>query len=174
MKSSTISFKPLQEDDLELLCKWLDKPHIKEWWNDGLNHDEIKDKYRKRIGDTIVVSFIVYLDSKPIGFIQYYHANKVRDGWWSEEVEGTIGIDQFIGEKDLINRGIGTEMIRAFVDHLFCNLNAKKIITDVDPKNRRAIRCYEKVGFEFVKEIMTPDGITHLMIINKNQFLETP
>lgn len=26
MKSSTISFKPLQEDNLELLCKWLDKP----------------------------------------------------------------------------------------------------------------------------------------------------
>ena len=41
MKSSAISFKPLQEDDLELLCKWLDKPHVKEWWNDGLSHDEI-------------------------------------------------------------------------------------------------------------------------------------
>lgn len=46
----TISFKPLQENDLELLCKWLDKLHVKEWWNDGLNHDEIKEKYRKRKG----------------------------------------------------------------------------------------------------------------------------
>lgn len=75
MKSSTISFKPLQENDLELLCKWLDMPHVKEWWNDGLNHDEIKEKYRKRIGDTIVVPFIVYLDNKPIGFIHTVNYN---------------------------------------------------------------------------------------------------
>lgn len=168
------SFDPLQKTDLDLLCKWLNEPHVKEWWDDNLTNDEIKSKYGTRIGDSVIVPFIAYLNKKPIGFIQYYQANKVGDGWWPDEAEGTLGIDQFIGEKDLINRGIGTEMIREFVDHLFRNLNAKKIITDVAPKNRRAIRCYEKVGFEFVKEIMTPDGVAHLLAINKNQFLETP
>ncbi len=68
------------------------------------------------------------MNDNPIGFIQYYQADKVGDGWWPEEQEGTIGIDQFIGEKDLINRGIGTKMIRAFIDHLFINSNIKKII----------------------------------------------
>ena len=168
------SFNPLQEADLSLLCDWLNEPHVKEWWDDNLTNDEIKSKYGTRIGDSVIVPFIAYLNKKPIGFIQYYQADKVGDGWWPDEVEGTIGIDQFIGEKDLLNRGIGTKMIRAFVHHLFRNLNAKKIIADVDPKNLRAIRCYEKVGFEFVKEMMTPDGIAHLMVINKNKFLETP
>jgi RimJ/RimL family protein N-acetyltransferase len=163
------SFKPLQESDLNLLCHWFSEPHVKEWWNDHLTDDEIKSKYKKRIGDTIVAPFIAYLDDRPIGFIQYYQADKVGEGWWPDEVEGTIGIDQFIGEGDLINLGIGTKMIRAFIDDLFCSPDVKKIITDVDPKNLRAIRCYEKVGFEFVKEIVTPDGLAYLMVMNKNK-----
>ncbi len=161
------SFNPLQETDLNLLCNWFNKPHVKEWWDDKLTNEEIKSKYKKRIGDEGVVPFIVFLNDKPIGFIQYYQADKVGDGWWSDEEEGTIGIDQFIGEKNLINRGIGTKMIRAFIDHLSRNHHVKKIITDVDPKNFRAIRCYEKVGFEFVKEIMTPDGFAYLMVLGK-------
>jgi len=161
-------FKPLEDSDLDLLCHWLSQPHVKEWWNDHLTDEEIKSKYKERIGDSIVVPFIVFMHDQPIGFIQYYHADKVGCGWWPDEVTGTIGIDQFIGEKDLINRGIGTKMIKAFVDHLFKNSNIKKIITDVDPKNLRALRCYEKVGFEFVKEIMTPDGRASLMMMNNH------
>jgi RimJ/RimL family protein N-acetyltransferase len=161
------TFKPLQEADLDLLCKWLNKPHVKEWWDDKLNNDEIKSKYKERIGDEIVVPYIAFLNGNPIGFIQSYQANKVGGGWWPDEKEGTIGIDQFIGEKNLINRGIGTKMIRAFIKYILLNPNVKKIMTDVDPKNSRAIRCYEKSGFKFVKEMMTPDGLAYLMEIKK-------
>ena len=167
----TITFKPLQETDLDLLCQWLDQPHVKEWWSDGLTHEEIKEKYRQRIGGTIVVPFVAYLDDKPIGFIQYYHASKVGDGWWQDEVDGTVGIDQFIGEADYINRGYGTQMICAFNKMLFENNAINKIITDVDPKNKRAIRCYEKAGFTFVKELMTPDGLAYLMQLTTTKII---
>ncbi len=171
--SNNFAFKPLQESDLTLLYKWLNEPHVKEWWDDHLTDEEIKSKYKERIGDSVVVPFIVFLNDKPIGFIQYYQASKVGDGWWPNETEGTIGIDQFIGEKSLINRGIGTKMIRAFIDYLFHNPDIKKIITDVDPKNLRAIRCYKKVGFVFIKEMMTPDGLALLMVIEKNKMLNS-
>ena len=130
-----------------------------------------KHKYRERIDDTIVVPFIAYLDDMPIGFIQYYHVDKVGDGWWPDEVEGTVGIDQFIGEADNINRGYGTQMICAFNKMLFKNSAIKKIITDVDPKNKRAIRCYEKAGFTFVKELMTPDGLAYLMQLTTTKII---
>lgn len=156
--STKFSFKPLQKNDLDLLCEWLDKPHVKEWWDDHLSHEEIKAKYGQRIGDEVVVPFIIYLNDKPIGFIQYYHATQVGDGWWPNETEGTVGIDQFIGEEDCINRGLGTQMITAFIQQLFSTQGVKKIITDVDPNNKRAIKCYEKVGFKFVELIDTPDG----------------
>lgn len=166
--SQTFSFQPLQEHHLALLCQWLDKPHVKEWWDDHLTHDEIKAKYRARIGDNTVVPFIVYLSDKPIGFIHYYHADKVGDGWWPDETEGTVGVDQFIGEENDINCGYGTKMIRVFTQELFKNPDIKKIITDVDPNNKRAIRCYEKAGFTFVKKLKTPDGLADLMEMRKD------
>jgi RimJ/RimL family protein N-acetyltransferase len=158
-----ISFQPLNQTHLNQLCKWLNNPHVKEWWNDNLTPEEIKIKYQQRINDPIVVSFIIYLDDKPLGFIQYYHADKVGDGWWPDETAGTVGIDQYIGETDYINKGYGTQIIRSFIEKLFSNPDIKKIIVDVDPNNHRAIRCYEKAGFKFVKEMNTPDGIAFIM-----------
>jgi|688.fasta_scaffold225576_2 RimJ/RimL family protein N-acetyltransferase len=161
--SKVFTFKPLQESDLELLCRWFAEPHVKEWWNDNLSFEAIKFKYKKRIGGKIVSPYIVYINDRAIGFIQSYQADKVGEGWWPNEKEGTVGIDQFIGESDLINRGIGTLMIRAFIDHLLQEPSINKIITDVDPKNLRAIRCYEKTGLKFVREVNTPDGVAFLM-----------
>ncbi len=157
------TFKLLQEADLILLCQWFDKPHVKEWWNDRLTPEEIKNKYRKKIGDNIVIPFIVYFGDKPIGFIQYYWAAKIGNGWWPDQIEGTVGIDQFIGEEDFINRGYGTQMIRAFNKTLFENTVIQKIVTDVDPQNHRAIRCYEKAGLSLLGKTETPDGTAYLM-----------
>ena len=76
-----------------------------------------------------------------------------------------MGIDQFIGDENYINKGYGTEIIHLFVKKLFNYPNIKKIITDVDPDNHRAIRCYQKVGFYIIKEVDTPEGYALLMEI---------
>lgn len=165
--SGTFIFKPLQDNDLDLLSHWFKEPHVKEWWNDNLSDEAIRLKYKKRIGDKIICPYIAYLNERPIGFIQSYQADKVGEGWWPDEVEGTLGIDQFIGEKELINRGIGTKMICAFIDYLFKDPTVQKIITDVDPKNLRAMRCYEKSGLKFVREVNTPEGIAFLLEVTR-------
>ena len=58
---------------------------------------------------------------------------------------GTRGIDQFIGEPDMIGRGHGSAFIRAFIDDP-CGM--ARAVTDPDPANARAVRAYEKAGFE--------------------------
>lgn len=162
-----ISFRPLAERDLTLLVYWLNKPHVQRWWDDHLTDAELRVKYGNRIGDQVVMPFIVYLHDKPIGFIQYYYANQVGHGWWPEEIEGSVGIDQFIGEEDYLNQGYGTWLIRNFINKLLKNPAIHKVITDVDPDNHRAIRCYEKAGFKLIKEIQTPDGLALLMEVKK-------
>lgn len=163
------TFKPLGKKELGWLIKWMAKDHVREWWTDRLSAAQIKKKYGARIGGKIIVPYIAYLNDRPIGFIQYYQADKVGGGWWPDQKAGTIGIDQFIGEESLINRGIGTKMISAFIKHLYAITKVKKIIVDVDPSNRRARRCYEKVGFELVKKIETPDGPAYLMVFSKKR-----
>ena len=60
---------------------------------------------------------------------------------------GTRGIDLFIGEPDMIERGHGSALIRAFADERL-RQGAPRMVTDPDPANLRAIRAYEKAGFE--------------------------
>lgn len=163
---SKFTFKPLEKTDLELLCNWFEKPHVLNWWLDRFSRDEIKEKYNQRIGDPITRAFIVYLEHKPIGFIQYYWASKVGGGWWPNEDDRTVGTDQFIGEEAYIGKGYGTSMMQAFVAILFQNPVIHKVITEADPENKAAINCYLKAGFKSRGFIDTPDGKSLIFEIN--------
>ncbi len=163
------SFKPLKNSDLGILCSWFENQHVLEWWNDHLTAEEIKEKYGKRINNEIIYPYIAYLDNKPIAFIQYYWANKVGDGWCLNEDDTTVGMDQFIGDENFINKGYGTLMIKEFIQFLFKNSKIQKIITEADPNNHRARRCYQKVGFHEEGEINTPDGKSLLMTVKRQK-----
>ncbi|KTD71883.1 GNAT family N-acetyltransferase [Legionella tucsonensis] len=162
-----IIFKSLAISDLDLLCRWFEKPHVLEWWNDHLAPEQIKKKYRMRIDDDVICPYIAYMNNKPIAFIQYYWASKVGEGWWPNEDANTVGLDQFIGEENYINKGFGTLMMKEFIQFLFQNPLIKKIIIEADPNNLRAKRCYEKAGFHEMGIIDTPDGESILMAILK-------
>jgi len=80
-------------------------------------------------------------------------------------ITATRGIDQFIGEGDMVGRGHGSAFIRAFTDTLLA-AGTPRVITDPDPANARAIRAYEKAGFRKQHEVDTPDGRSLLMVRN--------
>jgi aminoglycoside 6'-N-acetyltransferase len=56
------------------------------------------------------------------------------------------GIDQYIGEPDMLGLGHGSAFVRAHVERLFAD-GAIVVGTDPNPSNARAIRAYEKAGF---------------------------
>jgi aminoglycoside 6'-N-acetyltransferase len=61
------------------------------------------------------------------------------------------GIDQFIGEPQYWNKGIGTRLVTGMVQYLLEEKGATIVIMDPQVRNTRAIQCYEKCGFEKVK-----------------------
>ncbi len=158
-----IEFLPLEENHIQLLRKWLKEPHVTEFWQETEDEEEFRSKFLDKLPARGVVPFIISVNSKPVGYIQYYDACKVGGGWWPDAKEGTFGVDQFIGDPELIGKGFGTEIIKNFVHNLFSQSKVKEVITDPEPKNRRAIRAYEKVGFKTVGEIKTPGGDALLM-----------
>ncbi len=163
MHKSQIIFKPLREGDITLLAQWFKQPHIAQWWptESTLDNQSLHNKYLKKI-TSHGQAFIVYLGDRPIGYIQCYLADKEFD-------HETWGIDQFIGEADYLGKGYGTQMVKSFVALLFNKPNIKRVIVDPDPKNARAIRCYEKAGFRKIGLCETVDGIVELMEITKER-----
>ena len=61
------------------------------------------------------------------------------------------GIDLFLGEPGLLGQGIGTRCLGMVCSYLFSQKQADAICIDPRVDNKRAIRCYEKAGFSYVK-----------------------
>ncbi len=162
-------FRPLQMADLPMLHEWLSRPHWTEWWGPTPTAAEIEAEYGALINDPAKVQpHIALLDGQPFGYIQSYVAMGSGDGWWEEETDpGVRGIDQSIAGAHQLSRGLGTAMVKAWVAKLFTDPQVTHIQTDPDPRNARAIRCYEKAGFRAVGEVQTPDGTALLMVCKR-------
>jgi aminoglycoside 6'-N-acetyltransferase len=110
--------------------------------------------------------FIVSVDGRPFGYIQCYALSTWNQGF-GEHPAGTRGIDQFIGEPDLVGRGHGSQFIGRFTLELL-GRGTPRIVTDPDPANLRAIRAYEKAGFSRERLVDTTDGTALLMIRHRS------
>ena len=152
-------FSPLSGADLPLVGRWLAAPHVAQWWPDPAQLQRI----RSHIEDPAIDVFLVQAEDRPIGYLQCYDPHAEADHPFADQPPGTRGIDQFIGEVDMINRGHGAALTRAFVEHLFA-AGAPRAVTDPDPANLRAVRAYEKAGFYSERIVDTPWGRTLLMV----------
>lgn len=154
-------FRPMTSADLPLVRRWLALPHVVEWWGDP---DEQYALVSGDLDEPAMDQYIFSTEGHPFGYLQCYDLTAWNSGFGAQP-QGTRGIDLFIGEPDMIERGHGSALIRAFVDGRLEN-GAPRIVTDPDPANQRAISAYEKAGFERDRMVDTPDGPALLMVRN--------
>jgi aminoglycoside 6'-N-acetyltransferase len=152
-------FHPLTAADLPLVRRWLAMPHVAEWWG---NPEEQNELVSGDLDEPAMDQFIVAERERPFGYLQCYGLADWNTGLGSHP-DGTRGIDQFIGEADMLNRGHGSAFIRAFVAGKLAS-GTPRVVTDPDPRNARAIRAYEKAGFVADRLVDTPDGRSLLMV----------
>jgi aminoglycoside 6'-N-acetyltransferase Ib len=161
-----ITLRLMTEAYLPLLCAWLNRPHVLQWWADSAIDEAgptlavVRTKYLPRVLQAEqVTSYVALLDDKPIGYAQSYVAMGSGGGWWPEITDpGVRGIDQFLANVDQLNQGLGTQLVQVLVNKLFADPAITLIHTDPAPGKHRAIRCYEKAGFVAQGSIHTPDG----------------
>ena len=60
-------------------------------------------------------------------------------------------------------QGHGTKFVKAFTDWLLEQPDIPAVMTDPDIANYAAIRCYQKAGFQKIKEMETVEGSIILM-----------
>jgi aminoglycoside 6'-N-acetyltransferase len=155
------AFRAMSAADLPSVRRWLETPEVVRWWGQP---DEQYELVSGDLDHPDMDQFIVSIDSRPFAYIQCYALSAWNQGF-GPQPSGTRGIDQFIGEPDMIGRGHGSHFIRQFVDQLLRS-GLPRVVTDPDPVNGRAVRAYEKAGFVRDRMIETPDGPALLMVRN--------
>src|SRR5437016_3521025 len=158
--SGEISFRPVEMDDIPDLYRWRQEPHVRRWWYEDDDSEPTLDVVAKNYGpdhNEAEHRYIIVLDGRSIGYIQSYMLADYPEYEALVQEKGA-GIDLFIGEPDVINKGIGTEVIKRFVeDVVFADPSIDTCIIDPEITNTAAIRAYEKAGFVPVRTVVVPN-----------------
>lgn len=163
------TFRRLTRGDFGLLARWLEAPHVHEWWDHETSPDALERDFGRAIdGDEPAEDYIAILDGSPIGIVQYSHFVDYPD--YVDEMadvypvgEGAVSIDYLIGEPGSVGRGVGTAMIEAFVERVWAtDERATHVVVPVNSANERSWRALLRAGFRLVaRGNLPPDSPRH-------------
>lgn len=151
-QNGNLKVRKLEEKDNYLLAKWLSDPSILEFYegrDNPFDLDKVNKVFYTSEDDEVIC--IVEFEGNEIGYIQFYkldNETKKEYGYLDENIYGT---DQFLGEVEYWNKGIGTLLVTSMVKFLIEDKKADRVVMDPQTKNARAIKCYEKCGFKKVR-----------------------
>jgi aminoglycoside 6'-N-acetyltransferase len=134
--------------DREILELWDEQPHVMDSdpnddWNWAFELTRDPD-WREQL--------IAEVDGRPIGIVQIIDPAREESHYWGDISDGYRAIDIWIGmEKDL-GKGYGTQMMALSLDRCFKDPSVNEVLIDPLASNIKAIRFYERIGFEFVGE----------------------
>ena len=135
-------------DDFELLRHWDQQPHVKaagpndDWqWETELARDPA---WRRQL--------IAEVDGKPIGFIQIVDPHLEETHYWGDIDANLRAIDIWIGEKENLNKGYGSQMMKLALEICFSDSKVTAVLVDPLQSNRDVHRFYECLGFIRIDE----------------------
>lgn len=141
IKGHDIYLRPMEEADTDLIVKWRNTDFVrrnfiyrKEFTREGhLNWIETM------VNTGRVIQFIICTgEDVPVGSVYLRDIDH-------EHSKAEYGI--FIGEKDAMSRGYGTQAAELMKEYSFQVLGLHKLMLRVLAENQRARRSYEKAGF---------------------------
>jgi aminoglycoside 6'-N-acetyltransferase len=147
-----LSFRPLHQNDLALLHRWMGEPHVARWWGQPPTSEaELEAKYLARAEDQHhAAPWIMEVEATPVGWVQWYRVADEADWFPGLEIPpGTVGIDLAIGDPDRIGRGLGRRLLLEFVHHVVraAAPDSPEVWIDPNPRNQAAVRCSRAAGF---------------------------
>ena len=160
-----LSLRPLRQEDLPLLHRWLNAPHLRRFYQKApIELDAVRSKYGARLdllGPT--KSHLALFDGVPFGYLQCYRNASYRE--YAEQIGVWDGasVDLFIGEVARLGRGFGSAMLRAYLDEvfrLFPDLSTVYLLHHRE--NQAAQACSRRAGLRPLRELLE-EGVPSIL-----------
>jgi aminoglycoside 6'-N-acetyltransferase len=98
-----------------------------------------------------IQGFIIHNNQNPVGYIQIYNAYDFPRSKPLSGLPQRLGaFDIFIGTEEALGQGLGSKAILEFLNTHGSQYS--HIFADPDSSNTRAIKCYEKAGFNKISK----------------------
>jgi RimJ/RimL family protein N-acetyltransferase len=161
----------------DTVLKWLDEPHMKEFWDNSKEHAEdivIFMQGRKEptpYYDGIFTYWIGSIDSNPFSLImtsEIIDEPKLKDSWRQNlsKTGKTYSLDFCIGNVQYFGKGLASETLKSFVNYFYHEMDnsADTFMIDPNENNPRARHVYEKAGFKEISTFQRRGETFHLMV----------
>lgn len=148
LKGRRIIIRPLKRDDIDKRLKWnkYRDPLYAHYNLDLTTNAQKREWYlKKKRNPEMIYLAIDNFRGRLLGFLNIYAIK------WAER-KAKLGI--YFGS-EFTNKGYGTESINILLPYFFDIMRFKELRLDVASHNMRAIKCYRKCGFEFVRTLFS-------------------
>lgn len=143
-----VTLRVATPDDLDRLEQWDRDPDVSA---SGGDDDEFDWAYELPRVVPWRELLIAEEDGRPVGFLQLIDAREEESHYWGDIAPGIWAIDIWIGSPADRGRGIGAEMMHLALERCFARPEVHTVLIDPLRRNERAIRFYERLGFEPVE-----------------------
>ncbi len=145
LKGDKVQIRALEREDVDRRLKWRPYPDpLYFHYNLGDITDQEKEAwFLKRKTDVFRLFLSIEdMQGRLAGFVSLHRINASEKTAW-------FGI--YLGY-EFVDRGLGTDATLTLLKYYFEELKFERLYLDVASLNKRAIRCYEKCGFRFVRK----------------------
>lgn len=171
-----VTFRRLTDEDLPLLHRWLNEPGVVRWWEgDDVSWDGVVRDYSSANTEPTEY-WIASVEGADVGWIQCYATADYPDEdevrhWWAAGVpRTTAGIDYLIADPAARGKGLGTSMIRTFVDQVVFGRHPDWTHVGASPveANVASWRALAGAGFRHVATFTDAHGPCRLMLLERS------
>ena len=136
-----LELRLLNDSDIPLIEIWLNKEHVKRWYEIpdlGITINDWISELKEYKGEFQWITYLIVLwQDRPIGLCLYYKCVDSSDeDFGTLPLTGSYGIDYLIGEESYLGKGLGKGIITLLVDKIFSLQDAQRVTADIDKNNK--------------------------------------
>lgn len=153
-----IAFRPASmESDLGRLHVWLNSDHVLPYWQLDDPLPAFQGKLAEKLADDHLTPYVGSLDHVPMSYWERYWVADDPLARHYDAEPADQGLHLLIGPPEYLGEGYATPLLRAMTAFAFRHPETDRVVAEPDARNERAIRVFERCGYEPVRKFEFPE-----------------